>query len=90
MSNYLQKVNRQLVRYEHPLFEWDAHNLSSGVEIAIRLRVRGVYEDVYRLHLQPREIEARGFEWDFQPQLFNCLHDYVVEMFSRSPHITEI
>lgn len=87
---YLKKVNGQLSRYEHPLFEWDARSVSSGVEVTVRLKVSGVYDDTYRLCLQPREIEARGFEWDFQRQLFNCLHDYLVEMFTRSPHITEI
>jgi hypothetical protein len=64
--------------------------VDSGVEVAIKLRVEGIYEETYRLVLRPREIEARGFEWDFQRQLFNCLHDYLVEMFIRSPHITEI
>ena len=89
-ADNLQKVNRQLSRYEHPLFEWEARSLPSGVEVTVRLKVAGVYDDPYRLCLQPREIEARGFEWDFQRQLFNCLHDYLVEMFTRSPHITEI
>lgn len=88
--HYLEKVNEQLSRYEHPLFEWEAHNLASGVEIAINLKVAGLYDETYRLCLKPREIEARGFEWDFQRQLFNCLHDYLVEMFIRSPHITEL
>jgi len=87
---HLEKVNQQLSRYAHPLFEWEARNLSSGVEVTIRLKVSGVYDEAYRLLLRPREIEARGFEWDFQRQLYNCLHDYLVEMFTRSPHITEI
>ena len=87
---YLEKVNGQLSRYAHPLFEWEARNLTSGIEVAVRLKVKGVYDEAYRLCLKPREIEARGFEWDFQRQLFNCLHDYLVEMFTRSPHITEI
>jgi hypothetical protein len=87
---HLKKVIYQLSRYEHPLFEWEARSLAVGVEIAIRLRVKGVYDEPYRLVVRPREIEARGFEWDFQRQLFNCLHDYLVEMFIRSPHITEI
>lgn len=89
-SEHLRKVNEQLSRYAHPLFEWEARDLSSGVEIAIRLKIKGVYDDPYRLHLKPREIESRGFQWDFQRQLYNCLHDYLVEMFTRSPHITEI
>jgi hypothetical protein len=87
---HLKKVNHQLSRYEHPLFEWEAHSLESGVEITVTLKVKGLYDEPYRLVLKPREIEARGFEWDFQRQLFNCLHDYLVEMFTSSPHITEI
>jgi len=89
-SEHLKKVNEQLSRYSHPLFDWQARDLSSGVEIAIWLKVKGVYDDSYKLCLKPREIEARGFEWDFQRQLYNCLHDYLVDMFTRSPHITEI
>jgi hypothetical protein len=89
-AQHLERVNAQLSRYEHPLFDWEAHNSPSGVEVTIRLKFEGVYNDVYRLSLKPREIEARGFEWDFQRQLYNCLHDYLVEMFSRSPHIAEV
>lgn len=87
---YLEKVNEQLARYEHPLFEWEARNLSPGVEVIVKMKVKGLYDESYRLCLKPREIEARGFEWDFQRQLYNCLHDYLVEMFTRSPHITEL
>jgi hypothetical protein len=87
---HLLKVETELSRYSHPLFEWEARQLSEDVEVIIRLRAKGVYDDAYRLTLKPREIEARGFKWDFQRQLYNCLHDYLVEMFTRSPHITEI
>lgn len=87
---HLETVNRQLSRYEHPLFEWEARSVATGVEVAVLLKVKEVYDEPYRLILKPREIEAPGFEWDFQRQLFNCLHDYLVEMFIRSPHIAEI
>lgn len=87
---YLVRVERELSRYSHPLFEWEARQGSQGVDVVITLKVGGLYDSPYRLSLKPREIEARGFEWDFQRQLFNCLHDYLVEMFTRSPHITEI
>lgn len=89
-QEHLDRVNQQLSRYEHPLFDWSARSVSLGVEVAINLRVDGIYDETYRLVLRPREIEARGFEWDFQRQLFNCLHDYLVEMFIRSPHIAEV
>lgn len=87
---YLRKVEKELSRYAHPLFEWEASGASQGVDVIIRLKVTGLYDVPYRLSLKPREIEAQGFEWDFQRQLFNCLHDYLVEMFTRSPHIAEI
>ena len=89
-AHRLDRVISQLSRYEHPLFDWEAHNSPSGVDITIRLKVDGIYNDVYKLSLKPREIDARGFEWDFQRQLYNCLHDYLVEMFTRSPHIAEL
>lgn len=89
-KDYLQSVEEQLSRYEHPLFEWSARQASSGVEVIITLKVAGIYDQPYRLMFRPREIEARGFQWEFQRQLYNCLHDYLVEMFTRSPHIAEI
>ncbi|HSB12662.1 MAG TPA: hypothetical protein VLM38_24445 [Blastocatellia bacterium] len=87
---HLEKVERELARYEHPLFDWSARQITPGVEVTITLKVEGVYDQPYRLCFKPREIEARGFQWDFQRQLYNCLHDYLVEMFTRSPHIAEV
>lgn len=89
-NEYMDRVNKELSRYEHPMFDWEARDASPGVDVVIWLKVSSVYEQAYRLHLKPREIEARGFEWDFQRQLYNCLHDYLVEMFTRSPHIAEV
>ncbi len=87
---YLNKVAKELSRYEHPMFDWEARPAPPGIDVIIWLKVSEVYDEAYRLHLKPREIEARGFEWDFQRQLYNCLHDYLVEMFIRSPHIAEV
>jgi hypothetical protein len=39
----------------------------------------------YYFLLQPREIEHSQFPWSFQRQLYDCLHDYVIEMFVRNP-----
>ncbi len=39
----------------------------------------------YRFLLRPREIEHPQFAWSFQKQLYDCLHDYVIEMFTRNP-----
>jgi hypothetical protein len=90
VSRHLKEVEEQLARYEHPLFEWEAQPADPGIDVLIRMKIRGIYDDPYRLSLKPREIEARGFQWEFQRQLYNCLHDYLVEMFTRSPHIVEL
>jgi len=89
-KDYLKSVEKELSRYEHPLFNWSACQVQEGVEVTITLKVAEVYDQPYRLLLRPREVEARGFQWEFQRQLYNCLHDYLVEMFTRSPHIAEI
>jgi hypothetical protein len=86
---YLAKVEKELSRYEHPLFFWEATIASQGIDIIVRLKLEGLHDDPYRFHLAPREIEARAFAWDFQRQLYNYLHDYLIEMFTRSPQIIE-
>jgi hypothetical protein len=88
-SEYLDKVRAELARYEHPLFDWDAAGSPRGVEVTVRLKDRGIYDEPYRFYLIAREIDAPAFQWDFQRQLYNYLHDFVVEMFMRSPHIRE-
>ena len=88
-SHHLDKVQKELERYEHPLFEWQATISSRGVEVAVRLKHQGIHDEPYKFRLVPREIDAPAFQWDFQRQLYNYLHDYVVEMFTRSPQIME-
>jgi hypothetical protein len=88
-NDYLLRVERELARYEHPLFEWRARVVERGIEVVVSLKQGGIHDDPYRFHLLPRELEARAFEWDFQRQLYNYLHDYLIEMFTRSPQIRE-
>lgn len=88
-QEYLTKVETELARYEHPLFEWQARPFDKGIEVIVRLKPGGFHDDPYRFQLIPRELEARAFQWDFQRQLYNYLHDYLVEMFTRSPQIWE-
>ena len=88
-EDHLAKVERELNRYEHPLFEWRAGKYELGVEVSVRLKHPGIYDEPYTFKLTAREIDGRAFEWDFQRQLFNYLHDYLVEMFTRGPQIWE-
>jgi hypothetical protein len=85
MRELCDKVCRQLERYEHPLFAFDARPAANGVEVEIRFKAAGAEVHTYQFILQPREIEHAQFPWTFQRQLYDCLHDYVIEMFTRNP-----
>jgi hypothetical protein len=85
VSEHLEKVRRELVRYEHPLFSFDAETAAGGVEVWIRFKPAGVEVHNYQFLLQPREIDNKQFPWTFQRQLYDCLHDYVIEMFTCNP-----
>lgn len=80
-----EKVLQEIVRYEHPLFDFDARPAADGVEVEIRFKPEGVEVHRYVFLLRPREIENAQFPWSFQRQLYDCLHDYVIEMFTRNP-----
>ena len=79
------KVREQLAQYEHPLFQFNARPVGDNVEVQIQFHPPR--EDVHRysFQLRPREIENQQFPWIFQKQLYDCLHDYIVEMFTRNP-----
>ena len=49
------------------------------------LQAQGLRSPHYMFLLRPREIENTQFPWTFQRQLYDCLHDYVIEMFTRNP-----
>jgi hypothetical protein len=79
------KVRTELARYEHPLFDFSASAAADGVEVQVRFKPEGVEVHTYVFLLRPREIENSQFPWTFQRQLYDCLHDYVIEMFTRNP-----
>jgi hypothetical protein len=85
LSDLLESVRRELARYEHPLFDFDACAAANGVTVLIRFKPPGLDVPAYEFLLQPREIEQAQFPWTFQRQLYDCLHDYVIEMFTCNP-----
>jgi len=85
VSNNLDKVRAELARYEHPLFAFDARHVGEAVEVVIAFRATEPAVHTYVYSLQARDIEQAQFPWTFQRQLYDCLHDYVVEMFTRNP-----
>ena len=89
MSELVEKVRRELARYEHPLFLFAARPAAEGVEVEIRFRPPGVEVHTYTFLMRPREIEHAQFPWTFQRQLYDCLHDYIIEMSKRNPQMQE-
>ena len=81
----LARVQEQLGRYEHPLMAFDARAKGEGVEIVIRFKDPAVKVHTYYFELHPRDLDHPNFPWTFQRQLYDCLHDYLVEMFVRTP-----
>jgi hypothetical protein len=83
--NTLERVRQELAKYEHPLVEFFAEEGSLGVEL--RMRVKGGIEGihVYSAPVHERDAASPQFEWQFQRYLYDCLHDYLVEMFTLNP-----
>lgn len=90
----LERVREQLRLYEHPLFDFAAQPKGEGVEVLIDAKAsnRTATEAAnqaavhsYVLELHPRDLDHPQFEWQFQRQFYDALHDYLIEMFVRTP-----
>ncbi len=81
----LDRVLAQLRLYEHPLLNFSARAKGDGVEVVIQFKDEAVPVHTYYFDLHPRDLDDPQFEWAFQRQLFDALHDYFVEMFIRTP-----
>lgn len=81
----LDRVLAQLRLYEHPLLDFDARAKGEGVEVIIHFKDKSVPVHTYYFDLHPRDLDDPQFEWSFQRQLYDALHDYFVEMFIRTP-----
>lgn len=78
-------MRRELVQYEHPLFDFEVRPAGEGVAVLIRYKPEAPTVHEYSFELKLREIEHAQFPWTFQKHLYDCLHDYVIEMFVRNP-----
>ena len=84
-NSRLDRVLTQLRLYEHPLLDFSARESGDGVEVIIQFKNSPVPVHTYYFSLHPRDLDNPQFEWAFQRQLYDCLHDYLVEMFIRTP-----
>ena len=58
-----------------------------AVEIIIDSRVKDLGLHTYYYEIHPRDLEHVQFPWTFQRQLYDCMHDYLMEMFTRTPQM---
>ena len=84
-NSRLDRVNSQLSLYEHPLLDFSARPKAEAVEVLIQFKNPPVPVHTYAFELHPRDLDHPQFEWTFQRQLYDSLHDYLVEMFIRTP-----
>ena len=84
-NSRLERVLAQLRLYEHPLLDFSARPQGEAVEVVIDFKSPPVPVHTYYFELHPRDLDHPQFEWEFQRQLYDCLHDYMVEMFIRTP-----
>jgi len=85
VDSRLDRVLAQLQLYEHPLLDFSAQAKGEGVEVIIKFKNPDIPVHTYYFDLHPRDLDHPQFEWTFQRQLYDCLHDYLIEMFTRTP-----
>ena len=84
-SALLQKVVDHLQLYTHPLLAFSARENEGVIEVLIDLKNSTVAVHTYVLKLHPRDLDHPQFAWHLQRQLYDGLHDYFIEMFTRTP-----
>ncbi|HEY3930023.1 MAG TPA: hypothetical protein VGL89_16755 [Candidatus Koribacter sp.] len=81
----LERVLEHLRQYEHPLLVFDAREKGDIIEVIIQFKDPPVPVHTYYFEVHPRDLDHPQFAWTFQRQLYDCMHDYFVEMFIRTP-----
>jgi hypothetical protein len=83
----LEKVLAETARYQHALLEFSAREHNGQVELIIRMRDSSLGLHAYYAPIHPRDLEHNQFTWTFQRYLYDCMHDYLVEMFLETPQM---
>jgi hypothetical protein len=81
----LQRVLDEIGKYEHPFFDFSARERDEGVELCIRSKIPDVLSPEYKITFSERDLKSSQFPWTFQKLLYDCLTDYIVELFTKSP-----
>jgi hypothetical protein len=85
----LEKVQAETRRYEHALLRFSAREHQGAIELVIEPKEPGPGFHIYYAPVHPRDIEHPQFPWTFQRYLYDCMHDYLVELFIRTPQTRE-
>ncbi len=81
----IDRVREEISKYEHPLFTFEARDKNGDVVLVIRSQIPDVHSPEYKIVLNDRDLQSSQFPWTFQKLLYDCLTDYIVELFTRSP-----
>jgi hypothetical protein len=80
-------VRQELTRYEHPLLNFSAREKGDAVEVIIDFKNKDLGLHTYYYEIHPRDLAHAQFPWTFQRQLYDCVHDYIIEMFTLTPQM---
>jgi hypothetical protein len=81
----LERVRAEIAKYDHLLLDFSAEESARGIDLIIRLKRDVPGAHVYVAPIHARDLEHPQFTWTFQRYLYDCLHDYLCEMFTRNP-----
>jgi len=84
-SEKLGKVREHLQLYDHPLLAFSARENQGTIEVLIDLKNSTVPVHTYQFQIHSRDLDHPQFAWNLQRQLYDALHDYFIEMFTRTP-----
>ena len=87
MPSSIDKVRAELARYEHPLLNFSAREKGDAVEVIIDFKNKDLGLHTYYYEIHPRDLAHAQFPWTFQRQLYDCVHDYIIEMFTLTPQM---
>ena len=81
----LEKVEAEIRRYDHALLRFSAREHHGSIELVITLKSNDFGLHTYYAPIHQRDIDHPQFPWTFQRYLYDCMHDYLVEMFVQTP-----
>lgn len=83
-------MQEHLKLYEHPLLAFSARENNGGIEVLIDFKNSPVPVHTYVLPIHARDLDHSQLTWHLQRQIYDGLHDYFIEMFTRTPQDRQI